>query len=513
MKCAWHIATRTILVFASIFIPSSAPPALAGDQPAWGQGQTRNMASPETGLVDSFDPAARKNVKWVSRLGTQTYSSPIIAGGKVIIGTNNDEPRDPAKNWDSGVLMCFDEKTGAFEWQLVSPKLEGDKFYDWPKTGMPSSATIEGDRVYMMTNRVELLCLDIRGMANGNDGPFKDEGAHMMPRGTDGRPTGVAEVGPKDADILWAFDVVKECGTWPHDGAHAAVLIDGPYLYLNTCNGVDNTHRKVRKPDAPSLIVLDKATGKLIARDEEKIGPRIFHSTWCSPTMTEMGGKRVVLFGGGDGVLYAFAALEKDRIAPTGEVARLKKLWTYDGDPNGPKENVAQYSGNKQVSPSNLYAMPVVVDGKAFVIPTGDWWWGKKKSSVDCLDLARPGPDGAPTRAWTYPIAGQCMTTPSVADGLLYVADSARVLHCIDVKTGQAVWTQKLNGEVWGSPVVADGKVYIGTRKGDFWILKAGRELKVLCQVDMGAPVSSTVGIANGVVFIPTAREIWAVGK
>ena len=53
-------------------------------------------------------------------------------------------------------------------------------------------------------------------------------------------------------------------------------------LYVNSCNGVDNTHRKIRSPDAPSLVVLDKRTGRLVARDDRRIGPNIFHCTWCS---------------------------------------------------------------------------------------------------------------------------------------------------------------------------------------------------------------------------------------
>ena len=79
------------------------------------------------------------------------------------------------------------------------------------------------------------------------------------------------------------------------------------------------------------------------------------------------------------------------------------------------------------------------------------------------------------------------MSTPAIKDGLAYISDAARNVHCIDIKTGQAVWTQKTNGEMWASPLVADGKVYIGTCKGDFWILAAGPEKKVLCHTTLGA--------------------------
>jgi hypothetical protein len=77
-----------------------------------------------------------------------------------------------------------------------------------------------------VSNRGEVLCLDARGLANGNDGPFKDEGEHMTPRGTNAPPQ-VLKPGPLDADILWAVDLKAAVGIWPHDSAHSSILIHG----------------------------------------------------------------------------------------------------------------------------------------------------------------------------------------------------------------------------------------------------------------------------------------------
>src|SRR5207248_6275403 len=130
-------------------------------------------------------------------------------------------------------------------------------------------------------------------------------GKHMSQRGMGDEP-----VSATDGDIIWLFDMVKDAGIWPHDAAHSSILIDGPFLYLNTGNGVDNTHKKIRKPDAPSLIVLEKATGRLVAVDDLRIGQRVFHASWSSPSMGEVKGRRLVFFGGGDGVVYALEALD-----------------------------------------------------------------------------------------------------------------------------------------------------------------------------------------------------------
>src|SRR5580698_1037268 len=175
--------------------------AFAADQPQWGQAWSRNMVSEEKGLPVSFDVKTGRNVKWSAHLGTESYATPIVAGGRVYIGTNNEDPRDPNHTADSGVLMCFNAATGDFLWQLVVPKREEDPFMDWPKTGWSSPVTVEGNRVYVVSSRGEVMCLDALGMSNGNDGPYTDEAAHMIPRTSDA-PAIAPPAGPHDGDIL-----------------------------------------------------------------------------------------------------------------------------------------------------------------------------------------------------------------------------------------------------------------------------------------------------------------------
>ena len=135
--------------------------AAEGDWPQWGGTNQRNMANTTvTGLPTTFDPgkfkagteevdlATTKNIKWVAKLGSQTYGNPVIAGGRVYVGTNNESPRDPQHVGDRGVLMCLDEASGKLLWQLVVPKLESGKVNDWEYLGITASPTVEGDFVY-----------------------------------------------------------------------------------------------------------------------------------------------------------------------------------------------------------------------------------------------------------------------------------------------------------------------------------------------------------------------------
>ncbi len=475
----------------------------ADDQPQWGRRFSRNMVSDETGLAGSFDPDTGENIKWIVPLGTETYSTPVISGGKVFIGTNNERPRDPRHKGDRGVLLCLDEKDGTLRWQLVVPKFIPMRFRDWPRTGICSPATVEADRVYIVSNRGEVMCLDIDGMANGNDGPYTDESRHMTPAGEK-----LIDVTPMDADIIWLYDMQSELGVHQHDSAHSSILLHGDYLYVNTSNGLDDKHTHIPSTEAPSLIVLEKKTGRLVAKDDENIGPRIFHSTWSSPAMGSVGGRDQVFFCGGDGVCYAFEALQS---APGS--GKLKRFWKFDCDPSAPEENVHEYIRNRDESPSNIKSMPVFHDGRLYVTYGGDIWWGKRQAWLKCFSASGTGDITSSAELWAYPVERHCCSTPAVHDGLVFVADCGRMIHCVDAETGKPYWTHRTKGDMWASTYVADGKVYIGTRRGDFWVLAASKEKKVISSVRLHSPVHATAVAADGVLYVATMKDLYAVHK
>ena len=472
--------------------------SFAEDRAQWGEAWTRNQTSPETNLPANFDLQSGQNLRWRASLGTETHSTPVVSGGRIFIGTNNGNPRDPRHKGDRGVFMCFDEKTGAFQWQLVVPKLEEDRFFDWPGTGISSPATVEGNRLYLVSNRAEVLCLDVEGLANGNEGPFLDEARHQTPASEEPISTTNA-----DGDIVWRTDLREVAGIWPHDGAHSSVLIHGDHLYLNTGTGVDNSHIKIRTPDAASLVVLDKKTGRLLARDGERIAPKIFHCTWSPPSLAKVGDRELIFFAGGDGIVRAFEPLSGNPETP----AELKVVWRYDLDPDAPKEEVHRFNRNTKIGPSNIFGLPVYANGNLYVAGGGDLWWGKLGAWLKCVNAT----DGK--ERWSYPLNKHVMSSPTVYQDMVFIADTARVVHCVDAVTGKQLWTHETKGDFWASPLVADGKVYIGTRKGDFYVFAAKREKELLQTVEFGSPISASPVAANGALYVATMRELFAIGK
>lgn len=498
------------------FVLLAAPLARAGDWPMWGGAPDRNMVAKASGIPDdinsgkflpkseTIDPKSTKNIRWIGKLGSQTYGSPIVAGGRVYVGTNNEAPRDPAQTGDRGVLMCFDEKTGAFLWQLVIPKVGAGKVSDWEYVGLCSSAAIEGDRGYVVTNRGEIICFDVKGMADGNAGPFTDEAKFSSP---DGKPVAV---GNQSADIIWVSDVRTEMGVFPHNVSSCSPLILGDKIFVATSNGVDWSHLNIPAPFAPAVIAVDKNTGKLAAEEASGVSQRVLHASWSSPAFATVKGKPTIVWGGGDGFCYGF---EPEPYKHAEGFQALKELFRYDANPpeyrtkNGAPIKYATHDG-----PSELIATVVVQNDRAYMVIGQDPEHGDGVGMLSCIDVSARG-DLSGKPVWVNKDIGRSISTPSVVGDLIYQAEYKGDIHCIDAKTGKQVWVHSTNSRIWSSTLVADGKVYCGNEDGELVILKAGREKQLIGKVEFYTPIYCTPVVANDVLYVTTHTHIFAIGR
>ncbi len=242
---------RYTIRLATIAIVALSLARFAGAQETamFGGSPSRNMVSAETGLPESWDPASGKNVKWRQVLGSQSYGGPLVAGGKVFVGTNNEGLRDPQVQGDRGILMAFRAADGEFLWQAVHDKLPAGRVHDWPLQGVCSTPYVEGDRLYYVSNRAEVIAADTEGFRDGeNDGPLTSEERRSE----------------RDEDIIWKLDMIEELDVFPHNLAAGNPLIVGDLLFTVTGNGVDEGHINIPHTFAPSFIAVDKTTGKLV---------------------------------------------------------------------------------------------------------------------------------------------------------------------------------------------------------------------------------------------------------
>ncbi len=160
-------------IFSLLILPIAIAITFAAEEPKnsdmYGFTPSRNMVSNETGLVDKWDIKTGENVKWSAKLGSQTYAGPVVAGGKVFVGTNNEALKNPKLSGDRGNIMAFDANNGKFLWQHANAKLSAGRVNDWPLQGVCSTPAVEGDRLYYVSNRAEIVALDTQGFLDGEN--------------------------------------------------------------------------------------------------------------------------------------------------------------------------------------------------------------------------------------------------------------------------------------------------------------------------------------------------------
>jgi outer membrane protein assembly factor BamB len=511
----------------------------------WGGTPDRNNTPDATNVptewdVGEFDgdgkwvPGSGTNIKWVAQLGSQSYGNPVVANGKVYVGTNNGAgwiSRYPAEI-DLGCLLCFNEADGKFLWQHSSEKLPTGRVHDWPLQGICCAPLVEGDRLWFVTSRGEVRCLDTEGFHDGeNDGPYKDE------EYTD----------KNEADVVWVFNMMEKLGTSQHNMCSCSVTAVGDILFVNTSNGMDESHINLPSPEAPSFMAMNKNTAEVLWTDNSP-GRNILHGQWSSPAYGVIDGVPQVIFGGGDGWVYSFLG---DK-TPDG---KPQLLWRFDCNP---KE--AKWALGGRATRNNIIGTPVVVGNNIYVAVGEDPEHGEGIGHLWCIDgtrrgdisselafnvndlktpiphrreqavikeqgeVARPNPNsGAVWHYSEYDANGngkvefeetmhRTIGTVAIKDGLLFIADFSGLVHCLDAETGKPHWTHDMLAASWGSPLIADGKVLIGDEDGDITIFKLSPELEVLGEINMGNAVYSTPVFANGVLYIANKDNVFAIG-
>ena len=469
------------LTCALLVAPSPAGAAKKDrDRTMFGGTPSRNMVSSATGLPDNWDRKSGLNIKWVAPLGSQTYAGPVVTRNLVFVGTNNEGLRNPKLEGDRGVVLAIRVSDGSLLWQAAHPKLPAGLVNDWPLQGVCSTPFVEGKRVWYVSNRAEVVCADIEGFRDGeNDGPYKDEKA----------------TGAIDVDIIWKYDMMNELDVFPHNLAAGSPLAAGDLLFTVTGNGVDEGHVNVPSPFAPSFIALNKNTGKL-AWEDATPGESILHGSWSNPAYGVIRGRPQVVVPGGDGLIYSF------------DPRTGKKLWWFDANP---KDSVWALGGRG--TRNNVISTPVIWEDRVYIGVGQDPEHGEGPGNLWAIDATGEGNVTGTAVVWHRggEEFNRTISTVAIHDGLLYAADLSGYLYCLDARTGKHHWTYNAYAAVWGSPFVADGKVYLGDEDGDIAILRAGKKMELIREINMGNAIYTTPAAGNGVLYVASRTNLFAI--
>ena len=559
--------------------PSEDTEDQSGDWAQWGGTSYRNNTPfgkdiPTDWAVGKFDRKTgnwqsdeARNIKWVARVGSQTYGNPVIADGRIYVGTNNGAgylKRYPNKV-DLGCLLCFRESDGELLWQHSSEKLSTGRVHDWPLQGVCCAPMVEEGRVWFVSSRGHVVCVDAEGYYDDeDDGPIMNEWAKIITLPADSSL--MEELG--DGNLPEPLrQAMADAGSKLPDDVQATPDESGRSWSLDVA--IDEIERRFRfRSEGPRLVVYRQISGNDPEDKQEAdtiwtldmmkdLG--ISQHNMCSCSVTALGDTLFVNTSNGvdEGHLNcpapdapSFIAVDKN----TGEVLWTDKSpgtnilhgqWSSpavgtmeEGDPqvifaggdgwvysfradrgkDGKPELLWRFDGNPKDSKwilngrgtrNNIIATPVIHEGLVYVAMGQDPEHGEGIGHVWCIDPTKRG-DVSPELAVnrddpSKSIPHKRIQAVVTEDGEIAVANpnSAVVWH-------YSAFDQNDDGELdfeeemhrsCGTVAIKDGLLYISDFSGLFHCLDA-KTGKAHWTYDMLAAAWGSPLIVDGKVYI-----------
>lgn len=453
--------------------------------------------SVEAAMIHDCVPEDSSSVIWRARAGSQVAST-VAGGGRIFVATNNERPRDSFLKEDRGVLMCFNTN-GTFLWQSSHPRLSKRSF-DLPGSPIHCQPSLDGKRVYYLSNRGELVCLDSNGFLDGkNDGPFSGEERQAS----------------IDADVIWKLDLVGELGVERRD-AHdvgtpiSSPLVVGDVVYCLTQHGHHDTlkeensaNHQRRSQSAPSFLGADKITGRILWTSSLPSG-QIAYGQWSSPVAALAGGREQIIFPSGDGNLYAFDSAAN-------QVYRFLNLRTISAASRDAGSPIVNQEGIVDWVP---LARPTVSSNYLIIGCNWDFEF-PGKCPIAAFDLRNQTETNRPI--WTF-YNDDFMSTFSpalVRNGLVYVLGWRGTLFALALATGKEVWRCDLNdgrASFWGELSTSGDRLFV-TSETMLTVFSMGEDAKCLARYRFNGFNPTTPVFEDGILYVGCGDYLYAIRR
>ena len=177
------------------------------------------------------------------------------------------------------------------------------------------------------------------------------------------------------------------------------------------------------------------------------------------------------------------------------------------------------HSSTAQVGPSNLtLAWKFTTNGSVISSPTvadGIVYVGSEDKNIYAIGA------WSGNLIWNFTTKDAVESSPAVANGLVYTGGDDGYVYCLNAYTGALIWQTFVNGDLpftfgtivlKSSPVVSGGIVYIGSLDGYLYALNANNG-NIVWQTKTNGPIESSPAVSDGAVYFtsqePTAGALY----
>lgn len=384
--------TRTSCSIAFACVVAWAQSSPAGDWAAW-RGPLDSGYAPENAAVKTWDISGN-NVLWALNSGGR--STPIVHKGRVFFNAPSGAGEGLRE-----CVYCLDADTGKVLWKNEFNVFRTDVVEN--RVGWPSVVVDpELGNVYCHGTGGELFCWD------------------------------------RDGKLIWKRSLTEELGRVSgYGGRLMNPIVDENLVIISFLGSSWGAHAK----GTHRYFALDKRDGRVIWCFETQHPPQ--DTTYATPAVAVIGGKRQLIAPGGDGWTYGV-------LARTGEF-----LWKH------------------HTTKRALNVSPVVDGDHVFVCQSEENLNTTEMGCIVCLDGTKSGDITETGEVWRRNGLDVGYATPALADGRLYAVDNSANMFALDARTGETIWRHSVGRVGKGSPVVtADGVIYVGEQNGIFSILR-----------------------------------------
>ncbi len=407
----------------------------ANDWAEW-RGPNRDGTSAETNLPSRWSPAG-ENVAWSLPFGGR--SAPVVFGNRLYLQTTT--PGDTSKTQER--LVSVDVDSGKIVWERRVSVYLSDVPQHRAAWASPAVDPATGN-IYMFTVGAELHAYS------------------------------------PDGKLLWDRSMPEEYGAIStHGGRTTSPIIEGDKVILNTL--IQNWGPDLGRP-GNRYFAFDKRTGQTIWVSSPQA--RHYDTNYSTPIVATVGGSRLLIVGGTDGVFHAI------------QVNTGKPVWSIE------------------VSKRAILNSVLFRDNTVYLTHGEENIDTTEMGMIAAIDATGSGALTGAAVKWVTRGFLPTFASPVMDAERLYTVDNSAILGAFDLKTGKEVWTKRLGTLQKGSPVLADGKIYVGTENGKFFILRpTATGAETLDEDLIGAaqnpePILASPAISDGRIYVVTMSPV-----